>query len=164
MDSEWYDLYDFDNTANFCIKGLVSSEPDLECMGSLVWNDIQPGSEIGAYFTLENIGDPDSKLDWGIIDHPSWGEWNFSPDGGVNLKPEDGVITVDVNVISPDEKEKLFSGNITIINNNDDSDFHVIEVSLTTPNNYKSSEIDIFRFINQIIEKSYMLNLFFSFD
>jgi len=132
-DSEWYDLYDFDDTANFCIKGLVSSEPDLECIGSLNWNEVEPGSEVTASFIVQNVGDSGSMLDWEIIGYPEWGEWMFTPSSGDNLKPEDGEINVEISIISPDVENQEFNGNITIINKNDETDYNIIEISLVTP-------------------------------
>jgi len=135
IDSIWYDLYDLDDTANFCIKGLISSKPDLECIGSLNWNEVVPGSEITGNFIIKNIGDSDSLLDWEIISNPDWGEWVFTPLNGENLKPEDGETTVGITVISPEEENQEFSGNITIVNKNDEADYNIIEISLVTPHN-----------------------------
>ncbi|GAG62884.1 unnamed protein product, partial [marine sediment metagenome] len=54
--STWYDLYDYDfsnptwdETANFCIKGLIGDFiplfPDLECEGEINWTNVKPGGE-----------------------------------------------------------------------------------------------------------------------
>lgn len=151
--STWYDLYDYDfqdpswdETANFCIKGLtgefIPQEPDLNCEGELNWNRVKPGEEVTDCFIVENIGGAGSELNWEITDWPEWGEWYFSPMSGTNLKPEDGKITVNVTVIAPKESNKKFTGEIKIENKDNINDFEIIQVTLTTPRN-KALKIDI---------------------
>jgi len=110
-------------------------EPNLDCNGSLSWNEVKPGSIITGNFTVENIGEPATKLDWEIIECPTWGTWSFSPSGGEDLTPEDGPFTVEVEVIAPDEKNKNFIGNVTVCNQEDPCDYCEIPVTLTTPKN-----------------------------
>lgn len=144
--STWYDLYDYeftnpswDETANFCIKALVSDYipvvPDLECEGGLSWSSVKAGEEVTGNFTVENIGDSYSLLDWEVSEWPDWGNWTFTPLSGNNLKPEDGAFTVNVEVVAPDEKNENFSGVVKIINKENSSDFCTIDVSLATPKN-----------------------------
>ena len=144
--STWYDLYDYeftdpswDETANFCIKALVSEYnpvvPDLECEGGLSWSSVKPGEEVTGSFTVENIGDSYSLLDWEISEWPDWGDWTFTPLSGNNLKPEDGAFTVNVEVVAPDEENEEFSGEVKIINKENESDTCTIDVSLATPRN-----------------------------
>ena len=40
-------------------------------------------------------------MNWEINSTPNWGDWAFSPENGYNLKPEDGPITINVEVIVP---------------------------------------------------------------
>ena len=144
--STWHDLYDYeftdpswDETANFCIKALVSEYnpvvPDLECEGGLSWSSVKAGEEVTGSFTVENIGDSYSLLDWEISEWPDWGNWTFTPLSGNNLKPEDGAFTVNVEVVAPDEKNENFSGVVKIVNKENSSDFCTIDVSLATPRN-----------------------------
>jgi len=107
--------------------------PDLDCSGSLSWVDIKSGDTITGSFTVENIGEPASKLDWEIESYPTWGTWTFTPLNGDDLTPEDGAITVEVSVVSPDEKNKEFDGGIKIVNKNASGDQCYIQVSLATP-------------------------------
>ena len=143
--STWYDLYDYDftnpswdETANFCIKGLIGEyvpqEPDLYCEKKVLnWNDIDPGAEATDSFTVENKGDPNSLLDWEVKEWPEWGEWSFSPMNGYNLKPEDEAVTINVTVIAPPEKETEHTGEIKIVNKENSSDYEIISVTLITP-------------------------------
>jgi hypothetical protein len=103
--------------------------PDLDCDGVLNWEDIEPGSTVTGEFTVENIGDPGSLLDWEIESYPEWGNWTFTPSSGTDLTPEDGVITIDVEVVAPDEGEE-FTGEVKIVNSNDPDDFCIIDATL----------------------------------
>ena len=123
--------------------------PDLDCDGTLVWNKISPGSEITGRFTVRNVGEPGSKLDWDIAEWPSWGIWTFTPGEGDDLTPEDGLLTVQVSVEAPNEQNKQFSGNITITNRYDINDYCTISVSLATP---KNKAININSFFLRFLE------------
>jgi len=157
--STWYDLYDYeftnpswDETANFCIKALVGDYvpvvPDLECEGELSWPSVKPGEEVTGHFTVENIGDSYSLLDWEISEWPYWGDWTFTPLSGNNLKPEDGEVEVEVTVIAPEEMDD-FSGTIKIENKENPDDFCIIDVSLVTPVNQQSINSLFLRFLEQ---------------
>ncbi|EMR74663.1 Peptidase C1A, papain C-terminal [Thermoplasmatales archaeon SCGC AB-540-F20] len=148
--STWEDLYDYDfsdptwdETANFCIKGLageyVPLVSDLNCDGSLSWIDIKPGDTVTDSFIVMNIGDPSSLLDWEITEWPDWGNWTFTPLNGNNLKPGDGAFTVNVEIVAPDEENENFSGVVKIVNKENSSDFCTIDVSLATPMNQQSN-------------------------
>ncbi len=141
--STWEDLYDYDfsnpswdETANFCIKGLCDewtpTDPDLECNGNLIWTNVQPGSTITGSFTVENIGGSFSRLDWEITEWPEWGTWTFTPSEGFNLIPENGEFTVEVEVVAPDIEDEIFTGEVKIVNTNDAGDYNIIDVSLST--------------------------------
>ena len=103
-------------------------------------------------FTVENIGDSDSILDWEIVESPEWGIWTFTPEEGDDLTPEDGSITVTVSVVAPDEKEQEFSGKITIVNKDNSSDYETINVFLTTPKN-KAINTSFLLFLERLMER-----------
>jgi C1A family cysteine protease len=147
-EGSWHDLYNFDNKANFCIKGLISKETDLDCIGDISWTDVSPGSKVTSSIEVENVGESFSKLDWEITEHPSWGTWTFTLEEGDGLLPEHGTITIEVSVVVPDEQNKEFSGEIKIVNKDDSSDYETIQVSLTTSKN-KTVNTPFLRFLEQ---------------
>ena len=147
----WLDLFNFkfdvsnwDKTANFCIKGLTNywdpTTPDLECVGSINLVDAKPGSKVNGNFTIRNVGDPLSGLEWEIEEYPDWGTWNFNPDNGDYLKPESDGLDIDFSVITPFEKNQNFSGQIKIVNKENNNDYGYIEISLTTISRIKHNE------------------------
>ncbi|KYK34599.1 MAG: hypothetical protein AYK22_05155 [Thermoplasmatales archaeon SG8-52-3] len=164
--STWYDLFDYefsnpdwDESANFCIKGLtgerISAIPDLEGEGELRWEKATPLTEVTGSFTIENIGEEYSELDWSIAEWPDWGDWTFTPNSGFNLLPEEGKTTVEVSVIVPEDENKEFSGKVKVININNESDFEIIDVYLKTPR----SRVIYFDFILKLIDRFPILQL-----
>ena len=115
------------------------SGPDIEGNGDLHWKLVSPGSLQTGSFTISNIGDAYSKLNWSIIDYPNWGTWNFTPDSGQNLTPEEGLLTIYVEMIAPNQKNRLFNGEIKIVNLQDINDYDIISVSVSTPNVHQYS-------------------------
>ena len=107
--------------------------PDLDCDGSLSWEDVEPSATVTGEFTVENIGDDGSLLDWEVESYPDWGSnWTFDPDGGTDL-PKGASVTVDVEVVAPEDPETEFTGEIVLVNSEDSDDTCVIEVALVTP-------------------------------
>jgi len=107
--------------------------PDLTGEGTIGWSGIKPKLVIQGEFTIENVGDAESELDWEIGDTPDWGDWTFMPSEGYDLTPEDGEFTVDVLLVAPDETNQEFTGEIKVVNSDDGSDYITVPVSLTTP-------------------------------
>lgn len=117
--------------------------PDLETIGSLKWTEkIKPGSTIQGNFSILNVGDPNSKLNWIIEENLDWGEININPKNGYNLTPEDGEIIIQVTIIVPDEPKSTFNGTLNVINAENSNDYETVEISITTKmikeNNYFS--------------------------
>jgi hypothetical protein len=106
---------------------------DLDCDGTLSWTDVKPGEVVTGNFEVENIGEELSELNWEVSEWPEWGTWAFDPENGVGLKPEDGPVTVDVEVVAPDEENEDFEGEVKIVNLDDPEDICTIQVSLSTP-------------------------------
>jgi subtilisin family serine protease len=129
--------------------------PDLECYGGLNWIDIKRGETVMGNFTVENIGDSTSLLDWNIQYSPEWGTWSFVPDSGIGLTPEDGPVTVQLNCIVPDEKG-TYKGKITIVNLENQYDKCYIDAELTVPKN--KAFIFNFPFLNWLFDR--FLNAF----
>lgn len=110
----------------------LSVQPDLFCDGDFNWNDVKPGETVTGFITVENVGDPDSLLDWEVESYPDWGTWSFNPNNGFDLLAGDSV-TIDVEVVAPNEEEKEFTGEIVLVNIENNSDICTIQVSLVTP-------------------------------
>ena len=106
--------------------------PDLECEGGLSWTDVEPGAYVTGNFTVRNIGDPNSRLEWRIDEHPDWGIWMYHPTWG-RMTPEDEPITVEITVKALDNRNKDFSGVLKVCAIGDPSDYCEIPVSLSTP-------------------------------
>ena len=112
------------------------AESNLYGDGFLSWIDVKPGSTVNGEFTIKNIGEQGSLLNWNIKDYPSWGTWIFTPDQGEDLSSGE-TKTIYVEVIVPNEPESEFTGEITIENNEFLDDIFKIEVSLATPKDVK---------------------------
>ena len=123
-------------TDTYSWEVLLFTIPDLSCDGSLSWTDVKPGETVEGSFTVENIGESGTLLDWEVVDWPSdWGIWTFTPLSGDDLTPEDEEVTINVSVVAPDEKNSEFFGEIKVVNKENSSDFCIIDVSLSTPKN-----------------------------
>lgn len=162
--SSWLDLYEYtfgdptwDHTANFCIKaytiGGVLPYPDLDCDGSLSWTKIKPKTTVVGNFTISNTGDPLTQLSWTIDEWPSWGTWTFTPSNGAGLTPEDGPLTVQVQVIAPAEKNTWFNGTVKIVNTENPNDVEEITVSLKTPTQYQVVHSHLLDFLRGLIQR-----------
>ena len=109
--------------------------PDLESEGSLYWEKIEAGSTVHGIFKIKNAGGKNSLLNWKIVSFPDWGNWSFTPDSGVNLTPNYGLVNVRVNITAPLEEKTNFEGYIRVENEENSEDFELIPVVLKTPTN-----------------------------
>ena len=123
---------DFDFIAN----------PDLDCDGDLSWTEVKPGDTVYGAISVNNVGDAGSYLDWEIQSYPDWGTWTFDPDSGIDLLAGDSV-TIDVEIIAPDEPDTEFTGDVILVNSEDPTDTCTIEASLATPQNQMQSNQQI---------------------
>jgi len=114
------------------INAIEDPAPDLDCYGDLYYigSDLEPGMVITGSFTVENIGESGSELDWEIESFPDWGDWIADPERMFDLTPEDGPVTVDVACILPENIDDIEWGEITIINLEDENDFCIITISI----------------------------------
>ena len=141
--------------------------PDLDCIGSLNWRNIPTCGYVTGDFQVQNIGGNKSKLDWAITEYPDWGTWEFDIESGINLSPEDGPISIRVNVDVPDEIYTKFQGLIKIENQENPKDFDTIPVYLSTSktriNGHKT--ISFCRLYNliSVIMKLKLIKLFFNY-
>ena len=85
--------------------------------------------------------DEGSFLNWEVAEYPEeWGTWAINPSEGENLTVENGKIKIRVSVLTPEEPEQNFTGEIKITNKDDPSDYEIIPISLSTS---KNKRIDI---------------------
>jgi hypothetical protein len=108
---------------------------DLTCEGNLTWINVKPGETVTTIIFVKNIGEPGSLLDWEICECPIWGNWTFIPSSGDDLTPEEGNVTVEVEVIAPDQQNQEFTGEVKVVNRENGNDFDIIPVLLKTPRN-----------------------------
>jgi hypothetical protein len=104
-------------------------EPDLDCDGTITWEDVEPGATVTDSFDISNIGD--ATLNWEIDSFPDWGTWTFDPESGA--LGAGNSETIDVEVVAPEEENEEYEGEIKIINSDNPDDFCIIDVSLVTP-------------------------------
>lgn len=130
----------------YCFSSDQHLIPNLYSEGNLHWSDIKPGSQIKNNIIVQNVGQPNSKLDWRIDSYPEWGNWTFNPDGGDELEPEDGAIIVEITIDIPNDQQASFSGQVKIVNIENDDDFEILEVTVSTVKN-KEIQHPFIRFI-----------------
>jgi len=114
--------------ANIGKRTLKYSKPDICCEGELYWLDAEPGETATGHFEVGNCGEEGSLLGCEIIDWPDWGTWTIDPMSWNDQAPEDGPVTVDVEVIAPDEINEDLWGEIKVINLGNPDDFCEISV------------------------------------
>ena len=108
--------------------------PNLDASGSLTWKRVKPGETMTGSFTVRNIGDTGSLLNWTVnTSSLTWGSWTFTPSNGSNLTPQAGSIIVQVSVVAPSQDHQKFQGYIRVRNVANASDYADIPVTLTTP-------------------------------
>ena len=127
-ETEWVLLDIVENTTYDFVLTSLDPIPNLDCDGILAYCDPEPETYLTGNFIVFNSGDPGSLLDWEIVEWPDWGIWFFSPESGNDLMPEDGVVTIDVEVVLPDEIEHDLVGEVLIVNLENSSDYCIIDV------------------------------------
>lgn len=132
----------------------------LSCSGAISWINVTIGSFVTAEFTVENIGDAGSFLSWEILSYPDWGIWVFTPSSGSGLTPEDGAVTVFVEVVAPLEKQTEYSGQIIIGNSDDDQNICSIPVVLVTPVSYQFQRFTLLQAVLQRFSLGLEKNVF----
>jgi len=142
----WAGSFNEDELNGGMYKYIPGEEPDLECTGNLVWQEVKAGSTVYGEFTVSNIGT--GLLNWEVDTKPEWGTWTFNPENG-ELSGSDSVI-VNVTLVAPQKKKSEFTGTIKIINSDDPTDFCEIDASLTTP---RARTINGFNLLQWILQK-----------
>jgi hypothetical protein len=127
----------------------LEPKTDLDCDGVLNWEELEYGEVVTGEFTVENVGDPGTLLDWEIESYPDWGNWVFTPESGTGLTPEDGPYTVQVLATAPSEGEGEFTGEVKIVSVDDSSDFCTIDATMS---NAVSQSSQFMRFFERLME------------
>ena len=107
--------------------------PYICCNGDLNWTGVKPEATVIGSFTVKNCGGPGTVLSWEIENPTNWGLWDFTPQSGIGLTPEDGSVTVDVEVVAPIEINQEFTEKVKVFNSENPNDFCEIDVYLKTP-------------------------------
>lgn len=159
----WYNMDELLETHHdFCFitYSYSDNQPALHTEGTLAWPNRKPGSIVNDSFTISNVGDENSLLNWRIVSYPEWGEWTFSSVEGIDLTPAEGPQTIMVSVVIPDEPNKDFNGTITIENLQDPEDIATLSITMSTP--YRRHDYHpIFMFLLEIMENLPFFSFFF---
>lgn len=135
----------------FVING-EPPKPELVCEGNLRWLEVSPGNTVTGNIQVGNVGEPSSLLNWFVDKWPTWGSWDFSPISGQGL-PDGNWVNITVTVEAPTDKEQNFTGNITIVNSENNSNYCEIPVFLQTPRNKISINQIILTFLTRLFQR-----------
>jgi hypothetical protein len=107
----------------------------------LNFGDVSAGSTVNGQIYVCNCGDGGSFLDWfaDTENLPSWGTWTFSPESGNDVAEGDCEV-IDVTCVVTNTQGN-YSGTITIINSDDNSDKCIIDTSVNVPRTRSLSNI-----------------------
>jgi hypothetical protein len=134
--------------------------PQVRCNGSIHLTNIVPNALVTESFTVENVGSPSSLLHWEITNYPDWGTWTFTPSSGISLTPEQGPITINISIITPEKKNTGYSGYIKVTNTDNPTDCYIVQITLATP--YKSHSF-LFNILQALMERFYHPFTYFNF-
>ena len=134
---------------DFEVTGVEIPDADLDCSGDIDWTEVEPSATVTEDFTVSNIGEAGSLLNWEIESYPDdWGtNWTFTPSSGV-VSGGDSV-EVEVSVVAPADEEATFTGEIVIVNSDDSEDTCTIDVSLVTPVSQQSLILQLLEMLAQ---------------
>ena len=92
--SVWqYHAQDYDGKV-FKIDYMTPNQNQVDCIGSLSWDDIEPNSTVTGSFVIRSKGQ--IPLSWNISEYPEWGTWDFSESSGVVGEEIDITVSVVV--------------------------------------------------------------------
>ena len=136
---------------------------NLDCPeNSLNFEEVKSGDTKTLTFTVKNIGDPESKLDWKVDSNnlPEWGSWIFSPNSGTGLTPEQAGATVTVRVTAIGNKGD-HTGKITVVNtaNNDDQEKITVSMTISRSRTRANTNLLLQRFLENFPTFSLLLKI-----
>jgi hypothetical protein len=136
--TDWQGYGEFEDGESEDYLLLIEKEqppiPDLSCRGSISWQKTTGTKQLATRtgtFEVGNVGQPGSLLNWQVTNWPTWGTWSFSPSNGTGLA-DGSWVTVTATCVPPNQPNQKFTGNITITNTDDATDFCMIPVTLKT--------------------------------
>jgi hypothetical protein len=121
-----YQAQDY-NGKVFKIDYILPNENQVDCIGSLSWNDIEPNSTVTGSFIIRNKGQ--TPLVWNISEYPEWGTWGFSASGGIVGEE----VNITVTVVVPTQEDAEFEGFIKVISHDNQEDYDIVPIYLQTP-------------------------------
>jgi len=124
-----YDINNEDDgtyVSAYIFDGCILLEPYLD---KIKIPAVEPGGSITSSFWIRNMGR--KSCNWSIASHPPLGTWTFnSPNSG--MIPNGGSAPVQFTVTAPNQEGLDLSGEIKVINLDDPSDYHTVQVNLKT--------------------------------
>jgi hypothetical protein len=105
-------------------------DPKLNCSKEISWDDVIPGETLNGSIMIMNCGDLNSTLNWSIQSWPEWGQWMLSPMNGTLSGGYSQII--DVSVAAPNEQNRVYSGEILVVNQYYPDQLCIVNVSLRT--------------------------------
>jgi len=138
-------------------------EFNIYCNGNLIWSDITLIETVTENINVEKNGESGSLLDWEIESYPDWGTWIFVPENGTDQKQGD-TVSIEVEVVAPDEEDTEFRGDIKIVNCMNSSEYCIVDVSLATAINQRQRNQQIFSFLMKNNENSPLYQLILGFN
>lgn len=97
------------------------------------FSEKRAGTTVTGQIYVYNCGELGSYLDWYVdtVAVPAWGVWTFTPEYGTGLAEGDFVI-IDVTCKLTDQFG-IYSGEIRVYNDDNSSDFCLIDSSVEVP-------------------------------
>jgi len=170
----WTDISEVTGGKHFdwCFQLTGDDEPatsDLECEDDLRWDEVSSGTVVNSTFSVSNIGDVGSMLEWEVLSYPDWGtnwsskwivDWLIFTNGGFV-----GTTTAEeifIEVKAPDKKSKKFTGEIVLVNSENAADTCIINVVLKTPRD-KTIDTQLKNFLQKHPNLFPLLKILFGF-
>lgn len=130
----------------------ILPEPDLKVTGNINFNDVEPGSSKTETLLVKNVGEEGSKLNWEIdfdyFNHPDF-VTDISPSSGSDLSDSSSGTDVNVYIDVPDAEYSTFTGKIKFVNSDDENDYTMIPVSISTPKTRTLENSNLIRSLNR---------------
>lgn len=114
----------------------IPPKPDLDTDGSIseLVDYRQTPHTFHDSFTVTNVGEPGSELNWKISSYPDWGSFSFNPSHGSNVgKGDDVTVGVTFSIGQYTTPYHTLSGDIKVVNSDDSNNFKLVSVTVDVP-------------------------------